>query len=103
MKKTLGLAAIVVQILFWAASGLPAQTTERETRMPETKAAPLPPVAPMKAAVPPTCCVQATPCWVTVKTWPAIVIVPVRVALFGFASVRKVTVPGPSPPAPPVR
>jgi hypothetical protein len=43
---------------------------------------------------------QAWPGWVTVYACPAIVIVPVRVPGFGFASTEYATVPGPFPDVP---
>ena len=46
--------------------------------------------------------VQATPTCVALKVLPAIVTVPVRAVLAGFAAALKVTVPLPEPEAPPV-
>ena len=46
---------------------------------------------------------QAWPAWVTVNVWPAIVIVPVRLDVVGFAVTLYATWPLPLPLAPPVR
>ena len=43
---------------------------------------------------------HAAAAWFTVNVWPAIVIVPVRVLVFGLAVALKATVPAPVPLAP---
>ena len=43
---------------------------------------------------------QAAAAWLTVNGWPPIVIVPVRVLVFGLADALNATVPGPLPLAP---
>jgi hypothetical protein len=62
----------------------------------------LPPTYATSEDVGDTVYVQGTPAWLTVRVWPAIVIVPVRVALDELAAMVKATVPSPLPLAPPV-
>jgi len=65
-----------------------------------TVEAPVPPEAAADMVVDDSANVQPAPACVTVKTWPAIVIVPTRCDVLAFDAAEKPTVPLPVPDAP---